>query len=292
MKQIAIILLGVFSFSTLLAQSEKTLKRKVAIGRFDNSTKQANSIFYDKETDALGQQAADILATKLVSSDKFILIERQDYDKIVKEINLTNAVSQNIGADFLIIGSVTEIGRKTIGNQKVFSSSVKQVVEAGVSIRLVDVTTGLIVYSGEAKGEAEVEDKRVMGLGETADFDATLADKAISAAINKLVEHIITTCMDKPWQAYILGEDEGSLIISGGKTQGIAANDTYVVIAPGKKVKNPQTGIFVELPGKQVAKIRIDITLGSTVQDEISMATIIEGEVDMENLENYRISEL
>ena len=188
------------------AQDEtKDLKRKVAIGRFTNVTKQAQSIFYDQESDQLGKQAADILATKLVASEKFILIERQDYDKIVSELEMTNSVSQTIGADFLIIGSITELGRKTIGSQKVFSNSIKQVVEAGVSMRLVDVTTGLIIYSGEGKGNAEVQDKRVLGLGQTADFDATLSDKAIGAAINQLVENIINSCMQNSQCSYLCG---------------------------------------------------------------------------------------
>tara|TARA_B110000977_G_C11074915_1_gene490802 strand:- start:1433 stop:2332 length:900 start_codon:yes stop_codon:yes gene_type:complete len=274
------------------AQDEtKDLKRKVAIGRFTNVTKQAQSIFYDQESDQLGKQAADILATKLVASEKFILIERQDYDKIVSELEMTNSVSQTIGADFLIIGSITELGRKTIGSQKVFSNSIKQVVEAGVSMRLVDVTTGLIIYSGEGKGNAEVQDKRVLGLGQTADFDATLSDKAIGAAINQLVENIINSCMDKPWNAYILADEDGSLIISGGSSQGISVGDTYSILSPGKKVKNPQTGMMLELPGKIVGKINIDITLGSTPQDEVSMARVIEGAIDMNDLSKYRIVE-
>ena len=274
------------------AQDEtKDLKRKVAIGRFTNVTKQAQSIFYDQESDQLGKQAADILATKLVASEKFILIERQDYDKIVSELEMTNSVSQTIGADFLIIGSITELGRKTIGSQKVFSNSIKQVVEAGVSMRLVDVTTGLIIYSGEGKGNAEVQDKRVLGLGQTADFDATLSDKAIGAAINQLVENIINTCMDKPWNAYILADEDGSLIISGGSSQGISVGDTYSILSPGKKVKNPQTGMMLELPGKIVGKINIDMTLGSTPQDEVSMARVIEGAIDMNDLSKYRIVE-
>jgi curli biogenesis system outer membrane secretion channel CsgG len=269
----------------------KDLKRKVAIGRFTNVTKQAQSIFYDQKSDQLGKQAADILATKLVSSEKFILIERQDYDKIVSELEKTNTVTQSIGADFIIIGSVTELGRKTIGNQKLFSNSIKQVVEAAVSMRLVDVSTGLIIYSGEGKGSAEVQDKRVLGFGQTADFDATLTDKAIGVAINQLVENIINSCMNKPWNAYILANEDGSLIISGGKSQGISIGDNYSILSPGKKVKNPQTGMFIELPGKVVGKIKIDLTLGDTPQNEVSMATIIEGDIDMQNLSKYRIIE-
>jgi curli biogenesis system outer membrane secretion channel CsgG len=284
---IAALILGCsFSFA-----QDKSLKRKVAIGRFSNETQYAKSVFYDKENDPMGKQASDILSTKLASSDKFLLIERQDYDKIVKEVQTGGIASQRIGADYLIIGSITEYGRKTVGTQKVFSSSKEQVVEVGLSVRLVDVSTGLIVYSGEAKGEAVTEDKRVLGFGKTADFDATLSDKAISAAITKLVENIINTCMDNPWKAYILSVEDGSFIISGGKSQGLKVGDTFDVVLKGKKVKNPQTGLDIELPGKVVAKVKIDATLGNTAQDEISMASLVSGEIEKENLTKYYITE-
>ncbi|WP_372775597.1 CsgG/HfaB family protein [Mangrovibacterium sp.] len=273
------------------AQQEMALKRKVAIGRFSNETQYAKSIFYDKENDPMGKQASDILSTRLAASDKFLLIERQDYDKIVNELNTSGGISQNIGADFLIIGSITEYGRKTIGTQKVFSNSKEQIVEAGVSLRLVDVSTGIIIYSGEAKGEATAEDRQVMGLGKTADYDATLSDKAISAAISKLVENIINTCMDKPWKAYILAEQDGSYIISGGQSQGINEGDVFSVVQKGKMVKNPQTGLNIELPGKVVASIKIDATMGTMPQDEISMASLTDGQVDLSALDQYYIVE-
>ena len=101
-----------------------------------------------------------------------------------------------IGADYIILGSITEYGRKAEGEQKVFSSIKTQTVEAGVSIRLVEASTGLIIYSDEAKGFAETTTKQTMGVGGTAGFDATLSDKAISAALSQLVENIINKCMD------------------------------------------------------------------------------------------------
>lgn len=291
MKKIYIVLLLVLiAGSVAFAQSEMGLKRKVAIGRFSNETQYAKSVFYDKENDPMGKQASDILSTRLAASEKFLLIERQDYDKIVKELNTRGEVAQNVGADYLIIGSITEYGRKTVGTQKVFSSGKEQTVEAGVSIRLVDVSTGVIIYSGEAKGEATTEDRKVLGFGKTADFDATLSDKAISAAISKLVENIINKCMDAPWKAYLLSEEGGSYIISGGKTQGIAVGNTFSVMEKGKKVKNPQTGMFIELPGKAVATIKIDQTLGNMPQDEISLASVVEGAIDNSALDKYYIT--
>lgn len=274
-------------------QEGQTLKRKVAIARFSNETEYAKGIFYDKANDPLGKQAVDILSTKLASTDKFILLERQDMDKIMEEMKLAGSEStQKVGADYLIIGSITEFGRKNVGDVKAFSRAKTQTVQAGVNIRLVDVSTGQIIYSEEAKGEAETTDKTVMGFGKQADYDATLSDKAISAAISKLVENVINNCMDRPWKSYFLSYDENGIIISGGKSQGLKVGDLYDVVEKGKSVKNPQTGMMIELPGKLVGKVMIDFVGGENPTNEFSMVSFAEGSIEKQNLVNYFIREI
>lgn len=276
-----------------IKKEEQVLKRKVAIARFSNETQYAKGLFYDKENDPLGKQTVDILSTKLAASDKFILLERQDLDKIISEYEYTgNEGYQKVGADYLIIGSITEFGRKNVGKVRAFSRSKTQTVQAGVSVRLVDVSTGQIIYSEEAKGEAETANKTVMGFGERTDYDATLSDKAISAAISQLVENIINNCMDRPWKSYILSNDENGIIISGGKSQGLKVGDVYEVVQKGKSVKNPQTGMMMELVGKKIGKVRIDLLEGDNPQNEFAMVSLIEGNMDPENLNNYYIKEI
>ena len=274
-------------------QDDYSLKRKVAIARFSNETTYAKGIFYNKENDPMGKQALDILSTKLASTGKFILLERQDMDKIMEELKIAgNQGSQKVGADYLIIGSVTEFGRKNVGDVNVFSRTKTQTVEAAVSIRLVDVASGQIIYSEEAKGEAETTNKTVMGLGERTDYDATLSDKAISVAISKLVENIINNCMNRPWKAYFLTYDENGIIISGGKSQGLKVGDTFEVVEKGKLVENPQTGMKVELPGKTAGKIKIDFIGGDTPANEFSMVSFLDGSIEKQNLSNYYIKEI
>ena len=276
-------------------QEALSLKRKVAIARFTNETQYAKGVFYDKNNNnPVEKQAADILATKLSSSGKFLLLERQDLDKVLEEIKLNGGSEgmQKVGADYLIIGSITEFGRKNVGDQNVFSRSKTQTVTAGVSLRLVDVSTGEIIYSEEGKGEATSIAKTTMGLGETADFDATLSDKAISVAISKLVENIINNCMNRQWKSYFLSNDENDIIISGGKSQGLKIGDVFEVSEKGKSVKNPQTGMMIELPGKIVAKIKIDFVGGENPQNEFSIVSFTEGTIDKKNLNNYLIKEI
>lgn len=270
------------------AQGEKTIKRKVAIGRFSNETQYAKGLFYDKDNDPMRKQALDILSSKLASSGKFILLEREDLDVLVAEAGES---MNKIGADYIILGSITEFGRKTEGQQKVFSSTKTQTVEAGVSIRLVEAATGLIIYSDEAKGYAETSSKTTLGIGGSAGYDATLSDKAISSALSQLVENIINKCMDKPWKSYILSIEDGSYIISGGASQGLAAGDTFFVYKKGKVVKNPQTGLDVELPGTKTGTVTILQSIGDTPETEISFCTYEGQPIDGENLLNYYISD-
>lgn len=273
-------------------QTKQVLKRKVAISRFSNETQYAKGAFYDKANDPMAKQALDILSTKLSLSEKFILLERGDIEKVYEELKANNSSSASkVGADYIIIGSITEFGRKNVGDAKVFSQSKTQVVYAGVSIRLVDVSTGLIIYSEEAKGEAETKSKTVLGYGSSVDYDASLNDKALTAAISQLVENIIKNCMERPWRSYLLSYDENGIIISGGKSQGVAVGSTFAVYEKGKSVKNPQTGMMIELPGKRVAGIKVNYVGGDTPQSEFSMVDITDGSFAKDKLENYYITE-
>ena len=275
-----------FTASLFAQDNQRVIKRKVAIGRFSNETQYGKGLFYDKENDPMRKQALDILSARLASTGKFILLEREDLDVLVKEGG--NEMNK-IGADYIILGSITEFGRKTEGEQRVFSNTKTQTVEAAVSIRLVEVASGLIIYSEEAKGYAETSAKQTLGLGGQAGFDATLSDKAISAAISQLVENIINKCTDKPWRSYILSVDDGAYVIGGGASQGLRAGDTFNVYRKGKSVKNPQTGMMIELPGTKLGKITLIQTTGDTPETEISICTY-EGEaIDAAHLENYYI---
>lgn len=268
---------------------ENVLKRKVAIARFSNETSYAKGAFYDKENDQMGNQAMDILSSKLAASNKFILLERKDLELINEEAELSGIDVQKIGADYLIIGSLTKFGRKNTGEQGVASRTKRQTVEAGVSIRLVDVSTGQIIYAEEADGIAETESKTVVGIGGTAGYDATLTDKAIDAALSQLVENIINNCMDRPWKSYILSYDD-IMVIAGGKTQGVHSGDVFDVLLRGKKVKNPQTGMLIELPGTKIGSVTVLSTGGEDPNNEYSICEF-SGSLDKTKLDNYIIQE-
>ena len=257
----------------------KGLKRKLAIARFTNETRYGQSFFIDKEGDRIGKQAVDILSSKLLETGKFILLERVDLDKINKELSMGNLQPLKNMADYLIVGSITEFGRKEVSDVGVFSRVKKQVAFAKVHIRMMDVYNGQLIYSEAGEGTTFSEAGTVFGVGARAGYDSTLNDKAIEAAINNLASNIIENLLDKPWRGYVLGYEEGHLIISGGKAQNIKPKDLFEIILEGKKVKNPQTNMEITLPGKKIGLIKVLNSLGETPENEVSMCEIVEGDL-------------
>lgn len=264
------------------------LKRKVAIARFGNEAQYGKSaLFGVNNTYNAEKQATDILSAKLTQSGKFILLERNDIDKVNNEANTYKLDALKIGADYLIVGSVSEFGRKNISDTGVFTRTKVQIAYAKVSVRLIDVKTGQVVFAQEGTGEARSEAGTAVGLGTHVGYDSTLNDKAISTAISSVVDGIMENLLAKPWRSYVLSVEESTVMIAGGIKQGLKVGDTLSVYKQGKKIKNPQTGMLIELPGQKVASIKIISQFGQTYMDEGSICQLLTG-----NLKGVRNNEL
>jgi curli biogenesis system outer membrane secretion channel CsgG len=271
---------------------KRFLKRKVAIARFTNETKYGQSFFLDKDQDWIGKQAMDILSARLTATGKFILFERADVERINRELSMANLSSLNIPADYLIVGSVSEFGRKTTGDVGIVSRTKRQTAYAKVNVRLVEVYTGHIMYSEEGQGEAFSEAGEVFGVGGRAGYDSTLNDKAISAAISKLVNNIVENLLEKPWRSYILSFQDGMYIIAGGRSQGINNGDTFGIYQKGKQVVNPQTNMMIELPSTLIGTIKVESCVGSDPLNEVSMCSALTGYLPKEHFEEFFVQEL
>ncbi|MBL4942584.1 MAG: CsgG/HfaB family protein [Colwellia sp.] len=262
------------------AVNTKSLKRKVAIGRFTNETTYGQSFFIDSNNNRIGKQAMDILSAKLFTTGKFIMLERADLARVEKELTMAGHSAMKNAADFLVVGSITEFGRKEVSDVGIFSRVKRQEANATVHIRIIDVSTGQIIYSESGKGISYSEAGTVLGVGDKAAYDSSLNDKVLDVAITDLASNVIENMLDKPWRSFILSSDEGNLIISGGKFQNITKNAVFDVVKTGKKVKNPQTGMYITLPGKNIAKIKVLNSFGDTAETEVSFSEIIEGNLD------------
>jgi curli biogenesis system outer membrane secretion channel CsgG len=254
----------------------KVVKRKIAIGRFSNETRYGRTFVTDASLDPLGKQASDILASRLVASKQFLVFERPDIAKVSAEQLLAKDAGL-VGVDALILGSVTEFGRSTTGKSGFLSATKVQHAHAKVELRLVDVKTGYVFFSASGAGDASTESGEVAGFGSRADYDGSLNDKAISAAISDVIGRMMTKLKERPWKSDILKVEGSTLYISGGARQGIRPGDTLRVYKAGESIQSAQSGFSIALPPSSVATIRVTSNFGDSEINEGSVAVLTSG---------------
>ncbi|GDY28225.1 hypothetical protein AHAT_41150 [Agarivorans sp. Toyoura001] len=267
----------------LTTPAQPLLKRKVALGRITNETIYGKSLLRDSKGDVLGKQVTDMLSKALTESGSYLVFERPDIERLKDEAALTGESLDLIGVDTLIIGSLTEFGRKTEGESGFLSSTKTQVAHAKVDLRLVDSKTGHVYHSLSGAGEASTESASVAGFGSKASYDGTLNDLAISNAISDAVNKLTAQIQKRPWKTDILAIEDGLIYISGGASQGVSEEMEFDIVTKGKEVKSKQTGFTVTLPGKKVGKIKVIQLFGESETNEGAIAEVIDG--PMNNLD-------
>ncbi len=261
------------------APAVPTLKRKIALGRITNETNYGQSLLRDRFDDRLGKQVTDLMSKALTESGAYLVFERPDLNRVLAETEISGAKLNLIGVDALIVGSLTEFGRKTVGESGFASSSKKQVAFAKVDIRLVDTSNGHVFFAAAGSGEASTESASTFGFGSQAAYDGTLNDAAIRQAVSDAINRLTSELGGRPWETYILKVEDNRIFIGGGKSQGIRPGMTFSILTKGEKVKSQQTGAEMSLPGRVVAQLRIDSLFGDGELNEGAAGTVVSGSV-------------
>lgn len=269
----------------------KRYKRKIAIARFSNESNYGRALMTDQDYDRIGKQASDMLASKLIKSNKFVVFERTDLNKVVKEQSIAGDAGL-IGVDALIIGSVTEFGRSITGKSGFLSSTKVQTARAKVDARIVDMKTGQAFFSATGAGEANTESGEIAGFGSQADYDATLNDRAISAAISDMIDKLVSSLDERPWKTDLLEVQGGQFFISGGQRQGLKVGDLLQVMEKGALVKSKQSGFIINLPPKKVATVKVTAFFGDNENNEGSVCEVVTGTIDPAAIKNVYVEEI
>lgn len=181
--------------SLVLAQPPST-KPRIAVIEFANK---ANNQWWH---DTGAQAAQDIFVTELVKSRKFAVIEREKINAIMQEKGLTVGgdidaktamqIGKLLGLNYLLTGAVTEYGNTDtnahgggIGNLPGFGVHKRSFV-AALNARLINVSTGEIVWADEARKEESSSSVSVGGFGGGV-HDDRMFDKVLKPCVQQLV---------------------------------------------------------------------------------------------------------
>ncbi len=261
------------------------LKKRIAISRFEDRS--------GTGWHGLGSGVADMLATALVKTGKFAVIERQELDKIVDEQKLGESglvtpqtapkVGQLLGAELFVVGAITECGTKESnigGGISVFGGGLKtKKARTVVDIRLINTSTGEIIASESEEGTESTTGVAVryedVDFNNQDSWDNTDIGKATREAVDKTVELVSKNMEKVPWSGKIIKVNtDGTVLMKPGSEGNVEKGMEFFVFRKGEEIKDPDTGLSLGAEETKVGKIKAsdDMLRGKAMK-----ATVLEG---------------
>ncbi len=176
--------------SVLLA---KDAKPTIAVMDFKNKTGHGGW--------ELGSGAADMLTTQLFKIRKFSVVERDKLKSVMKEQNIgatglvdskAAEIGKLIGAQYIVVGSVTEYGVSKSRGGAVGISGSKTEYKTTVDVRIVNAATGEVVFADSGSGSESSSSASVFGIGggDSNEFNEKKAQESMRKAIIEVCDKI------------------------------------------------------------------------------------------------------
>ena len=221
--------------STVFAQA----KIRVAVSNFENNST------WSWWGDNLGKAAADELATQLVQTGKYTVIERAQLDAILREQNLgasgavTSAtaakVGKLLGVQLILTGSITafSIKRTSIGLRGIGGTYSN--AESKVDARLVNTETGEVMVVAVGQGNKRMGGGYFKGVSAEQTFDQGAAQEALRPAIEQVVLKLseqtgsLQSMTPAAPEGQIVSTRAGSYYINRGSGAGVKVGQKFNV---------------------------------------------------------------
>ena len=234
-------------------------KKRVAVIRFQDKSAYGRG--------RLGGAVQDILMTELAKSDLFILVSRGgDMDLVLDEQDLAKSgivkektgprSGEVLGLNAIVTGAVSQFGVKQKSATYLVGASKTQTAEAVVDVRVVDATTGQVIFAESGKGVHEESSTQILGIGGAKGYDETLEGKALRAAISQFIDNLIRRMETIPWSGKVAAVDGDEVTINAGQKTGLSVGDRRRVFGEGGEVIDPDTKLSLgRKPGKEKGEI-------------------------------------
>lgn len=253
-------------------------KRSVAVADFGTTT------IFDNQYGLtnVGGGLAGLLATALVESDRFIVVERGRLSSVLAEQELAAAgmlhndgqaaIGELLGAQYLLQGEITEFSEEAkgrgfslgigSGDRRVGLSPRKRTGVVGIDVRVINTSTGQIVEAFTVREEITaramaliLEDGNV-SMGHD-NFSETPLGQAARAAVDEVVRQFATAAASEAWQATVVDYDQYGIAINAGSESGVDVGDTFQIQRVTKVLTDPNTGRVLGKRAFQVGEITI-----------------------------------
>jgi len=251
-------------------------KKRIAVIEFNNKTPNRRM--------NLGEVAAEILTTELFKTGNFIMVERNDLDKVLdenrrsREADIDPATAAQtgrvLGVNAVVIGNITNYATKVEGIEVLGYKKKVQTAEVTVDVKVIDVNTGQIIYADSGTGRFQVEVKEFAGQGQRASYDEGLATDALRAGIIQFAGNIVRQIAYMEWSGKIADVQGGQVYINAGQKTGLSKGDRLVVRSKGNTITDPDTGLVLgTAPGPQIGELVVTEFFG----DDAAVCQVVSG---------------
>ena len=263
-------------------------KRRIAIIPFENLTENGG--------EKLGERVADMLTTPLTNSGRFIILERQEIDRILSEqaFGQSGAITEEtsvragqlLGVEAIVLGDITEFdqksGKEDIESEKKKWSLTLQATVANVNLnyRLVNTCTGEVLFSGHAH---HTEVRPGFGIKtEEYDFsdlfqlDQTLLGTALRGAVNKAALDISDKSEVIPWRGKIIRVFDEYVYFTPGRNAQIMLNELFDVLE-AENIEFEMNDSEVPETDAMKPEPKAIVRVVSFIGEKVSKALILQG---------------
>ncbi len=256
--------------------ASKGPKKRVGIVDFVNKTA------YGKGR--LGSSASDILTTELFKTGAFIMVEREQLQKVLGEQALGQSGAVNpataaqagkiLGLNAIVTGSISQFGVKTEGKDYGVYKQKVQKAECTVDVRVVDTTTGQLLFADSGSGVFEKKISEVLGFGQRGGYDETMGQNALRSAIVKFMDNLVRQLQTVEWSGRVAKISGSNAYINSGKDVGLNIGDVLGVYSLGEEIYDPETHVLL---GREEGQMRGELMVTGYVGSNLTKVVIKSG---------------
>lgn len=268
----------------------QTPKKRIAVFVFDDKTDKGMG-WFDQKT--VGEGVADMIATELVKSGQYRVIERQQLNAILAEQDLGASgivtaesaaqMGQVLGVEIAVLGAVTEFGYKKsetdIGIAGKRLGVGAQTAAMALDLRLINTTTGEILHAENVRRSRTVPSGSI-GIGRVTfsnqqSFDETMVGKVARETVEEVIQAVNRQMENVAWSAKVILQQGANVYINSGANDGVTAGLVFTVLRKGEPLVDPDTGLQLGTIESEVGDL--EVVNPSQSEGRVSICKILKG---------------
>ncbi|MCE5286855.1 MAG: hypothetical protein LLG02_13575 [Pelosinus sp.] len=257
-----VIMGALFCFLVSLAAVASAAPKRIGVTKFETNGLTVHvrgGGYYD-----IGLGASDMLATELAKNKNFQVVEREQIKAVLDEeaFDASGAVDDSTAAEmgkiaglkYMVYGKIVSAGAEN-NNTSIMGISYNQLnVKVQIAVRMIDASTGTIVWADQVQGVVKKSGGSIQGIGSSdTGVTASVYDEALGIAIKKIADQIN---QQAPTVGGVVRVSGQRVYLDIGMEQGAQPGQRYAIYREGEPITN-SAGEVIGVEKTDVCTVKI-----------------------------------